>query len=85
MIQSLILVLYKGMSGNSTNVGFAAATIGKEKNHKYLTKSSNLGHLFRPLAVEEFGRYGKESVEMLKEASILAGEEELARRNLVIF
>ena len=34
------------LSGSSERAGFAATAKEKEKNTKYLTKASNLGHLF---------------------------------------
>ena len=48
------------LSGSSERAGFAATAKEKEKNTKYLTKASNLGHLFRPIAIEVYGRWGKE-------------------------
>ena len=51
---------------------FAAATKEKEKNGKYLVKASSLEHLFRPIAMEVFGRWGEGAEETLKEVSLLA-------------
>ena len=44
------------LSGSSERAGFAATAKEKEKNTKYLTKASNLGHLFRLIAIEVYGR-----------------------------
>ena len=48
------------------------ATKEKEKNGKYLSKALSLGHLFRPIAIEVFGRWGEGAEETLKEVSLLA-------------
>ena len=55
-------------SGSSTP-GFAATEKEKEKDGKYLAKSSSLGYLFRPLALEVFGRWGNKAEELLQEFS----------------
>ena len=60
------------LPGSSERAGFAGTAKEKEKNTKYLTKASNLGHLFRPIAIEVYGRWGKGAEETLKEASLLA-------------
>ena len=46
--------------------------IEKEKNRKYLATATSLGHLFRPIAIEVYGRWGGTAEETLKEASQLA-------------
>ena len=48
------------LSGSSERAGFTATAKEKEKNTKYLTKASNLGHLFRPIAIKVYERWGKE-------------------------
>ena len=60
------------LSGSSERAGFAATAKEKEKNTKYLTKASNLGHLFRPIAIEVYRRWGEGAEETLKEPSLLA-------------
>ena len=60
------------LSSSSEKAGFAVATKEKEKNGKYLSKALSLGHLFRPIAIEVFGRWGEGAEETLKEVSLLA-------------
>ena len=60
------------LSSSSEKAGFAAATKEKEKNVKYFRKALSLGHLFRPIAIEVFGRWGEGAEETLKEVSLLA-------------
>ena len=47
------------LSGSSKRAGFAATAKETEKNTKYLTKASNLGQVFRPIAIEVSGRWGR--------------------------
>ena len=62
----------------------------RENNNKYLQKASSLGHLFRPIAVEVFGRWGETAEETLKEVSMLAPPVlgvscQKFRRDLLVF
>ena len=41
-------------------VGYAAAAKEQPKNSKYLSVAKNLGHLFRPFALEVFGCWGEQ-------------------------
>ena len=45
------------LSGSSEKAGFAASSKERGEKNKYLQKASSLGHLFRPIAVEVFGRW----------------------------
>ena len=60
------------LSGSSEKAGFATSVKEKEKNRKYLATATSLGHLFRPIAIEVYGRWGGTAEETLKEASQLA-------------
>ena len=52
--------------------GYAAAAKERSKNSKYLSLATNLGHLFRPFALEVFGCWGEQGVNSLKEVAKLA-------------
>ena len=59
----------RSVNSSSSKPGFAAAEKEKEKDSKYLAKSLDLGYLFRPLALEVYGRWGNKSEETLEEFS----------------
>ena len=62
------------IGSSKTISGYAASSKEPSKNSKYLSAAIDLGHLFRPFALEVFGCMGAESVCTLKEGANLAPE-----------
>ena len=60
------------IGSSKTISGYAASSKERSKNSKYLSAAIDLGHLFRPFALEVYGCWGAESVNTLKEAASLA-------------
>ena len=59
----------RSISASCSKPGFAAAEKEREKDSKYLVKSTNLGYLFRPIALEVYGRWGNTAETTLEELS----------------
>ena len=45
--------------------GFAAVEKEKQKDKKYRETAESLGHIFRPIAIEAFRRWGPKAEELL--------------------
>ena len=62
----------KYISKSHSVAGFAATEREKQKNTKYLSKSRELGYLFKPFAMEVFGRWSDSAQNFLSETSKFA-------------
>ena len=59
----------RSISSSCSKPGLAEAEKEREKDRKYLVVSTNLGYLFRPIALEVYGRWGNKTEETLEELS----------------
>ena len=62
----------RNLSGSSNKAAFAASEQENRKRAKYSKQAEDLGHLFRPIAIEVFGRWGQDAESTLSEASRMA-------------
>ena len=71
-LQLLIPVLCKTFQEAATKPAFAASEQENRKLAKYSKRAEDLGHLFRPIAIEVFGRWCQDAESTISEASRLA-------------
>ena len=62
----------RNISGSSNKAAFATSEQENRKQAKYSKQAEDLGHLFRPIAIEVFGRWGQDAESTLSEASRMA-------------
>ena len=62
----------RNLSRSSNKAAFAASEQENRKRTKYSKQAGDLGHLFRPIAMEGFGRWGQDAESTLSEASHMA-------------